>query len=96
MVIFVLQKHYSSYKTRQDRRWSKVEVRDQLEIQWRDDGGLEEGRGSENGEWWMIYIYIYIYVCGCVCVYIYSHAYIFEIERYNGQGRFARKSDDSA
>lgn len=77
MVIFVLQKHYSSYKTRQDRRWSKVEVRDQLEIQWRDDGGLEEGRGSENGEWWMIYIYIYTYTCVGVCVYIYIHMHIY-------------------
>ena len=40
-------------------------------------------------------IHIHIYVCGGVCIYIYSHAYILEIERYNGQERFAHKSDAS-
>lgn len=40
-----------------------------------------------------IYTHIRVWVGGCV--YIYSHAYILEIERYNGQERFAHKPDDS-
>lgn len=59
----------------------------------RDDGGLEEGRGSE--EWKIVMIYTHIYVCGGVCVYIYSHAYILEIEGIMDRKDLAHKPDDS-